>query len=1005
MNANNDTRQFLARVVAWPQEGDTPAFVNIHNTFIPPNLKKDAKGNPIYIWTGRAVKSVDAAISYIQWQSKESTCRDLYFCTSTQAMAEERTDKRGQPYYVAKRAQENAVKLKSLFIDIDLKDGDNGYASENELFAALAGFLEFTGLPKPSIVVHSGGGVHVYWLLQDALFVPEWMELSFALVEAIKRYGLKCDSQCTIDAARVLRIPGTMNLKYDPPREVKLLGMADFDYLNKRITDSLEPFKVKVPHTMQSVSMTLFPPRGPITTPSDLSAGVEVHKANPADLDQLSMECGFVADALATGGADYTNPLWNLTTLMATFTKGGRVDAHRMANGHPEYSVEETDALYDRKQQERATKNLGWPTCSVIKSSGCNACGTCPHLVENKSPFNFEPLPKAPDNSVKLKPSITTAGNTALPPAQQTYTPATKDPDLPDMYMRQPAGTICVGKDVGDGTIHYSPVSPYPMTDPWLQREPWVLYFNTVTSYGKTAQISVPMAVIGSSEMRSTLQSQGLMLRGGAKGFSDMSEFLMAWITKLQSERDKVVTSSSFGWHSDNGSAVGFVYSGTMYTPKGEEPALNTDPELNRQFTPTGNINEWYACAKMITDQKRPELDAILAASFGGPLVRFTGHSGLLLSAYSVESGIGKSTALKVAQAVWGDPVKAVQSLSDTQNSVLNKMGELRSLPLFWDELQSEDDNKRFVDTVFRLTLGKEKSRMTSKITQRAPGTWQTIMVAAANDSLMDAVGSRSRATMAGVYRVFEYRVRPPVPGSPGQIDPTVAQRQLSKLNDNFGNVGLEYAKFLGANIGLIEKNVAETSSKIGKAVNMQQDERFWVGMIACLMVGAAYANTLKFTEIDLDGLRVFLIDCFKNMRRTRRTSMVDIQNPDNVVSILSRFLNEKRARNTLITNIVHRQSGRPPVGTISIVNDASRLETIMVHIGDQDKVIRIGKDFLFEWLTQNNHPRKVFVDALEATLQAKHISGRLGTGTMYASGQSHLLEIDLAALPHINML
>jgi hypothetical protein len=46
---------------------------------------------------------------------------------------------------------------------------------------------------------------------------------------------------------------------------------------------------------------------------------------------------------------------------------------------------------------------------------------------------------------------------------------------------------------------------------------------------------------------------------------------------------------------------------------------------------------------------------------------------------------------MAVAQAVWGNPQTATQQLDDTQNSVLKKIGTLQALPLFWDELKTDE--------------------------------------------------------------------------------------------------------------------------------------------------------------------------------------------------------------------------------------------------------------------------------------------------------------------------
>src|SRR5262249_49444381 len=96
-----------------------------------------------------------------------------------------------------------------------------------------------------------------------------------------------------------------------------------------------------------------------------------------------------------TGGKDYKNPLWNLTTLCATFMEKGDVLAHKFAEGYtgdgknPGYIFETTQALYERKLRERETKNLGWPGCDKIRAAGCESCASCPHFSKGKSPLNL----------------------------------------------------------------------------------------------------------------------------------------------------------------------------------------------------------------------------------------------------------------------------------------------------------------------------------------------------------------------------------------------------------------------------------------------------------------------------------------------------------------------------------------------------------------------------------------------------------------------------------------
>jgi len=79
-------REYLARVVPWPLEGDAPAYINVHWTFV--SEKYDRPG-----WGGRACKSLNEAIKAIEFALKGEDTRDIYVCMSSQAQAQERASK------------------------------------------------------------------------------------------------------------------------------------------------------------------------------------------------------------------------------------------------------------------------------------------------------------------------------------------------------------------------------------------------------------------------------------------------------------------------------------------------------------------------------------------------------------------------------------------------------------------------------------------------------------------------------------------------------------------------------------------------------------------------------------------------------------------------------------------------------------------------------------------------------------------------------------------------
>jgi Family of unknown function (DUF5906) len=126
--------------------------------------------------------------------------------------------------------------------------------------------------------------------------------------------------------------------------------------------------------------------------------GIDPSEFPPLKSEPIFAGCAWLRSALETGGNDYSQPMWNLTTLAATFLEDGNALAHKMGNQHPGYSYETTEALWARKNRERIDKGLGWPSCTAIQAAGCTACAGCPHLAKRKSPLHLAlPTPPAAD--------------------------------------------------------------------------------------------------------------------------------------------------------------------------------------------------------------------------------------------------------------------------------------------------------------------------------------------------------------------------------------------------------------------------------------------------------------------------------------------------------------------------------------------------------------------------------------------------------------------------------
>lgn len=127
---------------------------------------------------------------------------------------------------------EDSAALMSLWADVDLASGVHSAQSNNPPDVATVEKL-LKNLKTPSIAVQSGGGLHLYWLLDEPVLITDdesrkkaaalaenWQQ-SIRKVFAAQGYTL----DATADLARLLRVPGTFN--YKNPSEPKLVIMID----------------------------------------------------------------------------------------------------------------------------------------------------------------------------------------------------------------------------------------------------------------------------------------------------------------------------------------------------------------------------------------------------------------------------------------------------------------------------------------------------------------------------------------------------------------------------------------------------------------------------------------------------------------------------------------------------------------------------------------------------------------------------------------------------------
>lgn len=112
---------------------------------------------------------------------------------------------------------ENVLQVPAAWTDIDFKDIAKRTAWE------LIKSFEY----EPSALIASGNGAHVYWIFKEPSESNDFDSLVNILLRLADYFG---GDHAACDVARVLRTPGSLNHKYTPPRDVKVIYIKSHRY-------------------------------------------------------------------------------------------------------------------------------------------------------------------------------------------------------------------------------------------------------------------------------------------------------------------------------------------------------------------------------------------------------------------------------------------------------------------------------------------------------------------------------------------------------------------------------------------------------------------------------------------------------------------------------------------------------------------------------------------------------------------------------------------------------
>jgi hypothetical protein len=742
------------------------------------------------------------------------------------------------------RTRANARMMRCIAIDIDcnhpkdVQDADGAvkmkaYPATKIAAAAVMTFIERTGLDALGTpwLVSSGGGLHAYWPLTEAVTIERWQPVADAFKRLCFQEKLGIDPTVTGDAARVLRIPGTTNTGIKGGKKTR--GATQVVFKNEGAKFNLDDligiislklqgtvYETKAPAKGESLMLPGVRPGAPTgvaAAPVEMFKNSETHFANILSNTKNGKGCGQLEHYLINAKDDGMEPLWRGLLSITAKCDDGKRAAIWLTQKHP----------YGEERMHQKLGEIKGPyPCTKFDAENPGVCPTCPNWGKITNPLALGRA-IATDNLPKIVDVEQASGI-----VQSVYRP-----DPPAGYAYGKNGGIYVEKEDIDenGGKHVRLVEllPYDLFPVDILHANGEHTIQLVAVRGvQSYHLTIPQrALVAKDDTAKALASQNILASFGSGNDQNLFSYLRAAVAKMSLERPATKVPDNFGWQPDNS----FVHAGMIYRANSEPitmPMLGLENLVaNTQLT--GKMDAWLNVVNLLVAKELWEILAIMFSSAGSPLMGFTGLNGLTLHCASKESGTGKTLALDCAASIWGHPTNYRTGAGTSPIAMQQRMGLLHSLPMITDEITSinHKDLDWFPAHCFSASEGRGKERMESGANKERLNlsTWSAVNIMSSNTYMVDFMTGVRKASSEGELRRFiELNMDQKL------FLTTEEVRTVKQLNENYAVVGDIWTRYLVNNREEMKQLVNETVPHIYEELNAAGDERFWVAGVAC---------------------------------------------------------------------------------------------------------------------------------------------------------------------------
>lgn len=825
-----------------------------------------ARNNPIQFSNAEAT---DAFIQGLQQRAVET-----YFGLASYAQVP--ADGKGF------RAQTNVLALRSFWLDIDAgaskyaKHGDTVYPTQAAALEALNDEIAKGVLPKPTYVVSSGEGLHVYWCVTEDIAPAEWLPAADKLGQYCKSVGLRVDSSRTTDTASVLRPVGTVHFKSGNPVAISSVGNL---FTKQQLLSQFSALPVA--NTLRGMQQTYNPLAGlgapPMAMPAGMSSSMDgFAEYKPASfgkiIDRQKYERTGCAQLLWAyeNQQDADEPTWFGALSVAQFCVTDRDEwIHKLSHLHPSYTRGETEA--------KAAQAKGPRSCASFEANKPDLCKGCPHYgkITNPIVLGYEP---------QNRPTIviTPVGS------DHTRTDTFLIPELPwGFYRGQHGGVYTDIPKVGpDGKKSKDEMVAFEVCrqDTYIfervrdgsNKQLYLCRYHS--PHDGVVEFQLDNTNINSQkEFKDTITGAGLPI-DGTEQWKQLMSFFNRSRTKMINSRAAVTAVSQMGWQEDG---KDFVLGDVVITRTGTRPAPLGDREVARKhakaFKPsmTGDaadaqLSLWRSIlAEMYGSKQAVANQFVIASALGAPFsskYALESHAGGIISLSSSGSGRGKTFTCQTALRVFGDPSAVTFSSKDgtTIAGLMTNLGYLNSLPLLRDEV-TEMTPEEIVNMVYDSTrLGdKERAQGSDNDIRGNRNTWRTFFYATANTSLYDMVSQGRDVADGPTRRITEINI----PELEYLRDSDHARRLAQQLHTIKGVAGYRLIEWLVNNDEAARQLWDNVLSYFIKQHNVTNEERYWVNHLVSGCVGAIIGDQLGLLPFEPSAIVAYAGELLGQLR------------------------------------------------------------------------------------------------------------------------------------------